>query len=414
VSFINPGAGITPVPAGDIPDCCDIFPEVGMSGTPVIDPSTGTLYVIVKTKESGAYKQHLHALDVATGAEKFGGPVEVRASVQGSGAGSSAGQIQFDPLLENQRSALLLANGVVYASFGGHGDYAPHHGWLIGYDANTLKMVVVYNTTPNGQGGGVWMGGGGPATDSSGSVYFTSSSGTSDAIDGGTNFWNTFIKINPDGTVVDYFTPYDQSNMDLHKWDLGSAGVLLLPDQSGARPHLMLGSGGTGSVYLIDRDNMGRFNPANDSQIVQTLENTFPDGGSANRNESSPVYFNGSVYFSAGNDNVVAFSLANGLLSTLPISRSSTVHPSPSVTMAASANGASNGILWVVESHDPTAPGILHAYNPANLAEEYYNSTQAAARDGLGAPVKSTVPVIANGKVFVTTDGQLAIYGLLP
>ena len=189
VNFTNPAAGVTTVPAADTGETGDIPNEIGITGTPVIDPSTGTIYVVAKTKEvSGSttsYVQRLHALDLTTGAEKFGGPVVIQASVPGTGNGSSGGTLTFNSLRENQRTGVLLSNGVVYFGFSSHGDVEPFHGWVLGYNASTLQQVMVYNATPNGTHGGVWMDGDGVATDSTGSLYFISGDGLMDANTGG-------------------------------------------------------------------------------------------------------------------------------------------------------------------------------------------------------------------------------------
>src|SRR5262249_44134286 len=291
-SFINPAAGVTTVPAADTGECCDIAPEIGITGTPVIDPQTGTLYVVAKTKEvSGgttSYVQRLHALDIATGAEKFGGPVVISATVTGSGVGSSGNQLPFDPLHENQRPGLLLLNGVVYMGFSSHGDNEPYHGWILGYNAGTLQQTMAYCVTRNGEGAGVWQSGGGLATDSTGSIYFVTGDGTFDANTGGADYGDSFVRLTTNGTVADYFTPHDQSTLNAGNIDLGAGGILLLPDQAGAHTHELVSAGKNGTLYLVDRDNMGHFNANNDSQIVQSLPNIFPNGTPEPGNFSSP------------------------------------------------------------------------------------------------------------------------------
>jgi fibronectin type 3 domain-containing protein len=415
-SFINPGAGVTAVPASETGECCDITPEIGISGTPVIDPSTGTLYVVAKTKEvvgpTTRYVQRLHALDITTGAEKFGGPVEIQASAPGSGTGSQGGQISFNPLRENQRPALLLSNGVVYIAFGSHGDNQPYHGWVLGYSATTLQPVMAFLTTPNGTGGGIWLSNAGPATDSAGNIYFATANGTFNASTG--DYADSIVKISPDGTVLDYFTPYNEATFDAGNLDLGAGGVLLLPDQNCAHPHLLVMAGKPGTIYLVDRDNMGQHNPNNDSQIVQSLVNIFPYGTPEPGNYSAPVYFNGTVYFSPVADAIKAFRLSNGLLSTSPTSQSPQIYAYPGGTLTVSANGSTDGILWAVRRNGATAPGTLHAYDPANLGIERYNSDQAGSRDTLDVAVKFSVPLVANGKVFVSSMSRLTVYGLLP
>jgi hypothetical protein len=428
VSFINPAAGITTITPADTGDCCpsDMPVESGITGTPVIDQVTGTLYVVAVTKEvSGTttnFVQRLHALDITTGAEKFGGPVKIQASVPGTGDGSSGGQVAFDPLHQNQRAALLLTNGTVYIAWGGHADRPPYHGWIIGYNASTLQQVMAYNATPNAAGGGIWQSGDGLTTDSTGRIYFVTGNGFFDANTGGANFGDSVVALSQGGAVLDYFTPHDQSTMESGDLDLGSGGVLLLPDQAGSHPHVAITAGKNGSIYMVDRDNLGHFNPANDSQILQTLVNVFPGGTYTTGNFKAPVYFNGHVYFSASADYLKAFAVTNGLLSTSPTSQTSLVPGYPGATLAISANGSSNGILWAVQRFgiDQTgagtvAPGILHAYDANNLATELYNSNQAAGgRDGMDFAAKWAAPLIANGKVFVASNSQLAIYGLLP
>ena len=425
VNFTNPAAGVTTVPTADVGGCCDIPNEVGITQTPVIDPATGTIYVVAKTKEvSGSttnYVMRLHALDLTTGAEKFGGPVVIQATVPGTGDSSSGGIVHFDPLRENERSAGLLANGVLYLAFTSHNDITPYHGWVLGYNPSTLQQVMVYNSTPNGTEGAVWMNGDGVAADSTGSLYFITGNGTFDANTGGSDYGDSFVRISPSGTVQDYFSPSNQAILSSQDLDLGSGGVLLLPDQSGAHPHEMVSAGKDGTVYLVDRDNMGHFNSGS-NQVIQSLVNIFPNkqtDPTTGGNFSSPVYFNGSVYFAPVGGPVQAFSLANGLLSTRPTSQSSQTYFGRGGTMSISANGSSNGILWTLQSgstdvNPSTAPGILHAYDATNLSKELYNSNQAGTRDQLNEWDKFSVPVVANGEVFVTSNYQLTIYGLLP
>jgi hypothetical protein len=414
VSFINPAAGITPVPAQDTGGPTDITPEIGITGTPVIDPATGTLYVVAKTKEvvgsTTSYVQRLHALDLGTGQERFGGPVVLAASVPGIGDGAQGGQLAFNALMENQRPALLLANGVVYIAFGSHEDVAPYHGWLLGYDASTLQPVFVFCVTPNGAGGGIWQGGGGPAVDAAGALYVGTSNGTFSVNTGGFDYGDSFLKLDPSGTVLDFFTPHDQATLDTGNLDLGSGGTLLLPDQPGAHPHLLVAANKDGTIYLVDRDNMGHYNPNNDSQIVQSFANIFANPG----NFASPVYFNGAVYFAPINDAVKAFALSNGLLSAGPTSQTAEIYGFPGATMALSANGTSDAILWTVQRKGTGSPGVLRAYAAGNLTTLLYSSEQAGSRDTLDIAVKFGVPAVANGKVFVPSLSQLTVYGLLP
>ena len=420
VSFINLAAGVTTVPAADTGETGDIPNEIGITSTPVIDPETGTLYVVAATKEvsgsTSTYVQRLHALNITNGVEEFGGPAVIQASANGSG-----GQVSFDPLTQNQRSALLLTNGVIYLAFASHGDNPPYYGWLLGYNASTLQQVFAFNSAPDATKAGIWMDGDGPATDSSGDIYFITGDGVFDADTGGDNFGDCFMKMSPAGTVSDYFSPRVQTTLDEGDLDLGSGGALLLPDQPGTYPHEMVSAGKNGTVYLVNRDNMGHYSASQDTDI-QSLVNIFPNNfGNEGGNFSSPTYFNGDIYFAPVLGTVQAFSLTNGLLSTNPISQSSEVYPQRGGTLAISADGNANGILWTLQSNDtaeppelPTVPGTLHAYDAANLGNELYNSDMAGTRDTLDVWWKFTVPVVANGKVFVTSESQLTVYGLLP
>jgi len=434
-SFINPAAGVTTVPPQDTGECCDISPEIGITGSPVIDRATNTLYVVAKTKEvSGGntnYFHRLHALDLTTGAEKFGGPVVIQASVPGTGSGSSGGQVPFISLHENQRPALLLLNGVVYVGFGAHGDQLPYHGWVIGYNASNLTRTMIFCTSPNdsgtnavggGNGSGVWQSGDGLAADSAGSIYFVTGNGAFDVNTGGKDYGDSLLKISQAGAVLDYFTPHDQQQMNDEDLDLGSGGVLLLPDQPGPHPHEAITAGKNGTIYLVDRDSMGHYNPTNDSQIVQTIVNIFPHGTLNNGNFKAPVYWNGNLYFSADADIMKSFSLTNGMMSTTPTSQTSTVMNYPGATLSVSANGNTNGIVWAEQRIDLDStgagvrgPGILHAFDANNLGTELYNSNQApASRDQLDFTAKWSSPTVANGRVYVASLSQLTIYGLLP
>jgi hypothetical protein len=420
-SFINPAAGITPVPPADVGDPGDILTEIGITSTPVIDPSSNTIYVVAKTKEVSGnttnYVQRLHALDLTTGAEKFGGPVVIQASVPGTGDGSFNGTVTFNPLRQLNRPALLLSNGVVYIAFGSHSDNPPYHGWVFGYSASTLKQVLVFNANPNGSDDGIWQSGGGLSADAAGNIYFTTGNGTFDVNTGGVDYGDSVLKINSSGTVLDYFTPSDQANDNSGDLDLGTSNPLLLPDQSGTtHPHMLVQAGKDGNLYVVNRDNMGHYNPNNDSQIIQTLVNIFPHGGidpTAAGNYSNPVYYNGTVYFDAVRDAIKAFSVSNGLLSTSPTSQTSVIYAYPGGTMAVSANGNTNGILWAIERTGASSAGVLRAYDPTNLANEFYDSTQAGSRDTLDVATKFSVPLIANGRVYVGSTSQLTIYGLL-
>jgi hypothetical protein len=259
VSFINPSAGITTVSSTDV-GCTDVVPQLGITSTPVIDTTTGTIYLLARTKENGTFVQRLHAIDVATHAEKFGGPVAITATVPGTGDESSGSTLTFDPLREGQRPALLLQNGHVIIGWASECDITPFHGWVMSYKAGTLAQEAVWNVTPNGSDGGLWMGGAGGAGDSSFNTYFATGNGT---YDGTSNFGDSIVKLGQPaaGTfgLNDWFTPFNQATLNMNDTDLGSGGVLLLPDLPTGSPHqhLLVAAGKQGVIYLINRDNMG-------------------------------------------------------------------------------------------------------------------------------------------------------------
>ncbi len=404
-------SGVTSVPCNLT--CSDIPTEFGVTGTPVIDPTTNTMYVVAYTQEGTNYIQRLHALDITTGADKFGGPVVIQASVSGSASDGSGGVLTFNPFQQNQRPALLLSNGVVYIAWGSHEDSPPWHGWIMGYNATTLQQTMVYCTTANGVDGGIW-GTVGPSADSlTGDLFFSTGNGDFDGNTGGTDYGDSVLKLGTTGTLVDYFTPYDQATMQTQNLELASSGPTLLVNQPGTYPHLLVAAGKTGSIYVLNRDNLGHYNASGDTQVVQALESILPNGTQEEGNYSSLAYFNGWVYFGAVSDNLKAFQMTNGLLSSGPTSQSPEIYPNRGGTFMVSANGTSNGILWAIQDNSPSN-GILYAYDATNLTNELYNSSQVASRDALGLAMKLIPPVVANGKVFVTANEQLVVYGLLP
>jgi hypothetical protein len=406
-SFTNAGAGITAVPCGDT-TVCTIAPVIGITGTPVIDNSSHTLYVVAFTKENGVYFQRLHALDITTGKEKFGGPVVIQATVPGTGTGSFSSEVIFDPLVQSQRSALLLANGVVYIAWASFGDKNTYHGWVMGYDAKTLAQTAVFVDTPNGAQGGIWQSAGGLSADTSGNIFLQTGNGTFDANTGGADYGDSFLKLNATGlSVTDYFTPDNEATLDTSDLDLGSTAGLMVPRQAGSFPNEVIGAGKQGIIYVVNRDNMGQFDP-NANHVVQTLT------GSIAGYFGTPAYFNGAVYFSGQGDFLGRYTLRSGLLSTAAVSKSPATLKS-GCTPSISANGSTNGIVWAIDA--PMTTAVLHAYNAANVSKELYNSTQNATRDNMGAGIRFSVPTVANGRVYIGTrkgaTNSLLIYGLL-
>ena len=418
VSFNNPAGGVTAIPCAEVAgnlgnDCSTITPEFGITSTPAIDSSTGTLYVVASTKEvSGgttSYVYRLHALNISTGQEKFGGPVVLQAT-----APSTAGTVTFVPIQHLQRPGLLLVNGVVYIGFGSHGDVSPWYGWLLGYNASTLKQVLAFNASPNVGESGIWQSGAGPAADATGNIYFNTGNGGFDANTGGTDYGDSVVKLNSSGAVLDYFTPYNQATLAATDADLGASGLVLLPDQAGTYAHVLISSSKQGIIYSVNRDGMGKYNAAR-NQNIQSLA-----GLSTHGLFGSPAYWNGSVYFAAWNDYLRAFQVTNGTVAQT--SHSSVTLAFPGATPSVSSNGTSNGIVWIIQENVPNdtviknpPTAVLRAYDATNLAIELYDSTQAAGnRDAAGGAVKFAVPTVANGKVYVGNSNQLTVYGLLP
>ena len=416
------GSGATPVNYSAV-NCTNIAPVYGISGTPTIDVSSGTMYLAAMSLENGSVVQRLHALAITTGAEKSPGPILLNPSVAGTGDGSVNGKITLDPVTTWNRTGLLLMNGTVYISFGAHCDTHPWHGWLLAYDASTLALKGAFNTTPKGTGGGIWMAAGaGLAADASGNIFITTGNGT---YDGTADFGDSVMKMGPinNGTfpVPDWFTPYDQATLSSSDLDQGGGGVLLLPDQPAGAPrqHLLVTGGKDGTIYVLDRDNLGHFNSSSNSQVWQSLTNALPLPGT----KSSPAWWNNNVYLSGSPYNgkpgeslrAFKFDPATGMLSGVATSQSTAVFGYPGTTPIVSANGTTNAIVWALQNDQvsPTGPTVLHAYDATNLANELYNSSQNLSRDNPGSAVLFAVPIVINGKVYVGTQSKLSIFGEL-
>ena len=436
VSFINRAAGITPVSCqtdGQTSISCGVYPMYGITSTPVIDPATNTMYLLARTDNTNTntFYQTLHAIDITNGAEKFGGPVNVSGHVPGTGAGSKNGTVYFDTLKDIQRAGLLLLNGTVYIGWAGAA-----HGWIMGYNASNLKIqTAIFNTAPNTTGGGVWGSGNGLVADPSGNIYAAIGDTLFDANTGGVDYGDSLLKLDGNLNVLDYFEPNDQACRRLNDLDLGSAGPMALPTQSGNVPNeiIIAGKGGTpcdsspatSRIYLLNQDNLGKYNTTQDQAVEEVA-------GSARGYWSSPAYWqgaNGSYVYAGGvteeggnGDNLKMYTVNNGLLSTTPATQSSNIFP-VGVTPSVSSSGTSNGIVWAIER--PSALGVqpgasaavLYAYDATNLSNMLYNSASATSngvlRDRGGCANKFAVPTIANGKVYVGTQNELDIFGLL-
>ena len=419
---------VTTLASGESPSdnrgCGQVSPEIGVTSTPVIDPSAGThgtIYVVAMSKDASSnYHQRLHALDITTGAEEFAGPVDIAAKYPGTGDNSSGGFVVFDPKQYKERAGLLLINHIVYTSWASHCDIRPYTGWIISYNGSTLAQQSVLNVTPNGSEGAIWAAGAGPAADSNGNIYFLDANGTFDTtlnasgfpING--NYGNAIMKISTKAgkmAVADYFNMFNtvsESNMDE---DLGSGGAMVVPnikDSGGVVHTLVVGAGKDSNIYLANRANMGKFNPSNNSNLYQEVTGQL--GGQV---FSSPAFFNKTIYYGAVGDAIKAFTFnSGGMLNASPASATSATFTYPGSTPSISGSTANTSILWATEN---TSPAILHAYNANNLTLELYNSNQAVnSRDHFGNGNKYITPMIANGKVYVGTTSGVGVFGLLP
>jgi len=434
-SFLAPG--VTPVCQ---PNCSsdvgtdNLGPQIGITGTPVIDPKTAILYVVAETKEGGSFVHRLHALDLVTGNEKSGGPVQIRATVPRT---AGPGSVTFDPQRANQRAALQLirdASGktCILIAYGGYDDSGDYNGWLFAYDAATLTQVAVLNTTPDGEQGGIWQSGAAPSVDSNGNIFVVAADGTFDASSVSLphdDYGETLLRLQVDSKsakfdVQDSFTPFNQTALTLQAKDFGSAGILLLPDQAGsvAHPHLGLAGGKEGKLYLIDRDALGGYSlPPGPDKVVQTL--CLDSGGIY----GTPAYFQGTnmIYVAGAYDFLKAFPLTGGAFATpgcpsaaAPASQSSEGFAFPGASPAISSNGLNGAILWVLDtsgfggSSSPALPAVLYAYDANGLSKLYQSSPALGDPNAAGPAVKFAVPTVANGKVYVGTQNELSVFGL--
>ncbi|WP_263358242.1 pyrrolo-quinoline quinone [Acidicapsa ligni] len=390
----------------------DIAPEVGVTGTPVIDPSTGTLYVVSKSMNSAStlFYQRMHAIDITTGSEKFSGPVDIGANITFPGTGDGGSTVTFNAKQENQRPGLALVNGVVYVAWAAHEDANPFYGWLVGYKASDLTVASILNIDPNVTQGGIWMSGGAPSADANNNLYLISGNGGFDATSTSmpnNDYGDSFLKISNGLTVSSYFTPTDQESDETNDADFGSGGSAVLVNvASGALRHLVIGGGKDGSLYLLNGDSMGGLGDTNARQVISVGSGIFSTG----------AFWNNTYYVAPLNGSMVAYAFdpfAN-LLNPSASTRSSNTYGFPGATPSVSASGASNGIVWALNSNSyctsqskSCGPAVLHAYDATNLGTELWNSSTTST-DAAGNAVKFTVPTIANGHVYVGTRGNNA------
>ena len=412
------GSGEAP---SDDRGCGQVTPEIGVTSTPVIGRSlgpNGAIYAVAMSKDSaGNYHQRLHALDIATGAELFAGPREIQATYPGTGDNTNGSSVVFDPKQYKDRASLLLLNGVVYTSWASHCDFRPYTGWVIGYSATTLAQTSVFNLTPNGNDGAIWMAGAGLAADPGGNIYLLAGNGTfettldANGFPSMGDFGNAFLKlstISNNLAAADYFMMSNTISESGADTDLGSGGALVLPDMTdstGVTRHLAVGAGKDHHIYLVDRDNMGKFNAASNNNY-QDLTTALPGGA-----WSMPAYFNNRLYYGGVNDSIKEFQFSNARLVSPPTWTTANAFGYPGATPSISANGAANGIVWAAEN---TSPAVLHAYDAGDLHELYSSNTATGGRDHFGAGNKFITPMIANGKVYVGATNGVGVFGVLP
>ena len=413
VSLLDKQRDEETVPARDV-QCPFIQPEVGITSTPVIDLRSGTLYVLARTMighffKDNKYFQSLHALAITTGAEKFGGPKQIAASVRGRGDGNKNGEVQFDALRENPRAALLLANKTLYLTWGSSCDVDPYHGWVMAYDPQTLGQKAVLNVTPDGGEGGIWASDTGLGADADGSVYVATGNGTFDAASGGRDYGDSLLKLaleNSSLVVTDSFTPFNQAQLSGADADLGSSGPLLLPDQPGPHRHLLLQPSKGGMIYVIDRDRMGQFHSQGDA-VVERIH-------SAGGGYGAMAYWNGHVFFASSDDYLRDYSIENGHLKLK--TRSSIKFENPGATPSVSADGSKNAIVWAIATktwNGVERPAVLYAFDGDHIEQPIYASEQNSNRDRAALATRFVIPLVVNGRVYFGGRGEVEVYGLL-
>jgi hypothetical protein len=401
----------------------------------VIDPATGTLYVVSKSMNSAGtvFYQRLHAIDITTGNEKFGGPANIGSSITFPGTGDGGSTVSFNPQQQNQRPGLALVNGVVYVAWSSHEDTYPYYGWVIGFNASSLSVASVLNITPNVLFGGIWMGGGAPSADSANHLYLITGNGGFDATSAtapNNDYGDSFLQITGGTTISSYFTPSDQQTDEDNDQDFGSGGsAVVLNVNSGALQHLVIGGGKDGALYLLNGDSMGGLDDSSSSRSRQTFNigaGIFATG----------AFWNNTYYIVPIFSPLVAypFDTSTNMFNVAASTTAGTSMGFPGATPSVSATGNSNGIVWALDNHSyctpqssGCGPAVLHAYSAASVTTELWNSSLVAT-DAAGNAVKFTVPTIANGRVYVptrgnniggaenstTTPGELDVYGLQP
>ncbi len=414
IDYLASGPNVSTISPADVSGCRDIFPEIGITSTPVINPVTQTLYVLVRTKETVAgtttFYQRLHAVSVSNGDELI--PPTVISGPPSDYA--STGLAKFDPLWNNQRAALLLAHNQVYVAWASHCDITPYMGWLMSFDERTLQPTAYWTPVPFSTSGGIWMSGGGPSVDQNGDIYVpVANGGDQNPIGEKSNFRSSLVRLHWSATdgfsVVDYFSPYNYQFMDDFDLDFASSEALLMPDQTGTpHPHLLLVRDKQGLTYVLDRDDLGEWQANDNSQAVQTFQ-------ASGNGLSSMLFWNSTLIVAGGSDMIKAYSFDPVSQQFDPNPKSFLYYPldSRGSTPSLSASGDSNAILWLITDYADGKHALLHALDPANVGTEFYSSNTLPDRDTAGVGVKFVVPTVADGLVFVGAQNEVDMYGLL-
>jgi hypothetical protein len=436
--YVDPANGITTMP-DNFGGRTTLGGEVGITGTPYIDATTGVLYFVTTIARNGIPEQWLRALDIHSGKDSGPGGVQIKASVPGDGRGSANGQIAFDPSNQNQRAGLTKVNGAIVVAWGSFSDWGVYHGWLMAFDPSSLQVLAVFNATPQyqstdwasgpsdyGGGGAFWQGGAAPAVDGNGDIYTDAADGSFNANQGGNNYGNSVLKLRLNGSsfqVVDSFTPFNAACTDLHDLELGSGGVALLPTDFTNGRKLAATYNKEGRFFLVDTDNLGKFNSGGNDQIPQEFmigesmcsDSTTGDvaeGPGWNRLYGTASYWNGNLYAGASSLQLKQYQFSNGLLNPTPVATSPSAYGLRGANTVVSASGNQNAIVWAYEKA-ATNQGILHAYDATSVSKELWNSNMNAGRDALGEGIGFAIPVVTDGRVIVTYDTRVGIFGLL-
>jgi hypothetical protein len=434
-NYLDPAHGITALP--DNFGGNTVFAgEVGITGTPFIDATTGIIYFVSTISNNGVAEQWLHAIDVRSGNDVGAGSVKIEASVAGDGVGSANGQIAFNPSTENQRAGLTKVNGAILVAWGSFSDWGAYHGWLMAFDPLSLKLLAAFNPTTqyqandvvggpsaHGGAGSFWGAGAAPAIDASGNIYVNAANGSFNANQGGNNYGDSLLKLQLNGNsfqIVDWFTPFDMACIDIEDLELGSGGVALLPTDFTNGDKLALTLSKEGRLFLVNTDSLGKFN-----SVMDQIPEEFMIGGHTcstaggdtegpgwNRLYGNASYWNGNVYAGASGMPLTQYQFQNGLLKNTPAATSPTAYGLRGANTVVSADGTQNGIVWAYEK-TTTGQGILHAYDANLVSTELWNSNMNSARDALGEGIAFSTPVVANGRVIVTYDDRVGVFGLL-